>query len=122
MIENNLSDINIKPMKCKQCRSIVIENFDGVIVNGHGEIINFAENDHKKNICGNDDTVWYLDSEKCPSWIVDKIFEFDWVKGRLNCPKCDARIGSFDFKKGSKCSCSSYVLPGVSIIKSKVDI
>lgn len=121
MSEGNENTV-IKTMKCKQCRSIVMDNYNGIIITGHGEKNNFYVNDHTEENCGVNDTVWYLNVDIVPKWVMDRINEFSWVKGRLNCPKCDARIGSFDFKKGAKCECLKHVLPGVSIIKSKVDI
>lgn len=121
-MSNHTESIFFKSMKCKQCRSIVMENYDGIIVSGHGEKLDFEMNRDKTELCGTSDSVWYLNVDCVPLWIMDRINEFSWVKGRLNCPKCDARLGSFDFKKGAKCTCSEYVLPSVNIIKSKVDI
>ena len=37
-----------------------------------------------------------------------------WTKGRLNCPKCQCRVGGFDFVGGSG--------HPVHLIKSKVDL
>ncbi|KAJ9580748.1 hypothetical protein L9F63_024074, partial [Diploptera punctata] len=45
-----------------------------------------------------------------------------WQKGRLNCPKCRGRVGSFDFVSGLKCDCGKHVLPPVHVVRSKVDI
>lgn len=45
----------------------------------------------------------------------------EWTKGKLNCPNCEARVGSFDFTARSKCACGSTVLPAVHLVKSKVD-
>ena len=41
-------------------------------------------------------------------------FQAAWTKGRLNCPKCQCRVGGFDFVGGSD--------HPVHLIKSKVDL
>lgn len=48
-------------------------------------------------------------------------FQAGWTKGRLNCPNCEARVGSFDFVSQSTCACGLSVLPAVHVVKSKVD-
>lgn len=48
-------------------------------------------------------------------------FQAGWTKGRLNCPNCEARVGSFDFVSQSTCACGTSVLPAVHLVKSKVD-
>lgn len=100
-------------IKCKQCRNIIVTQGSDVIVTSHG-------NNIENNGCGND-PVWYVDDDKAPKWILDKVTDGDWQKGRLNCPNCDARIGSFDFTSGMRCPCQKCVLPGIKLIKSKVD-
>ena len=42
------------------------------------------------------------------------IFQAAWTKGRLNCPKCQCRVGGFDFVGGSE--------HPIHLIKSKVDL
>ena len=42
------------------------------------------------------------------------------VEGNLGCPKCGARIGSFDWS-GMQCSCGTWVSPAIQVVKSKVD-
>jgi hypothetical protein len=44
-----------------------------------------------------------------------------WVKGRLRCPRCNGRVGGFDFVSGQKCACGLCVLPAVHLIRSKLD-
>jgi len=50
------------------------------------------------------------------------LFQEDWQKGKLSCPNCNLRVGSFDFVGGMKCPCKKYVLPQIHLVKSKVDI
>lgn len=37
------------------------------------------------------------------------------------CPKCNGRLGSFDFVSGTKCPCGQYVLPAVHVVNGKID-
>jgi len=50
------------------------------------------------------------------------LFQDDWQKGKLSCPNCNLRVGSFDFIGGMKCPCKKYVLPQIHLVKSKTDI
>jgi dual specificity phosphatase 12 len=51
------------------------------------------------------------------SWLVDKISD---IEGKINCPKCDSKIGSFNWY-GQKCSCHTWVVPAFHIYEQKVD-
>ncbi|KAI5809676.1 protein-tyrosine phosphatase-like protein, partial [Peziza echinospora] len=42
------------------------------------------------------------------------------VSGKLECPKCESKVGSYAWQ-GLKCSCGSWVVPGISIARGKVD-
>lgn len=42
------------------------------------------------------------------------------AEGKLLCPKCDARFGSYVWA-GEQCSCGFWVVPAIQIPKSKVD-
>jgi hypothetical protein len=42
------------------------------------------------------------------------------VEGKLLCPKCSARLGSFNWS-GAQCSCGKWVSPSFQVVKSKVD-
>lgn len=63
----------------------------------------------------------YLNEDELPSWISERIEQEQWSKGRINCPRCDSRIGGFDFISGLHCACKLVVLPSVHLTKSKVD-
>ena len=41
--------------------------------------------------------------------------------GKLYCPKCKNKIGSFDWA-GSKCSCGKWITPAFQIQKNRVDL
>lgn len=42
-------------------------------------------------------------------------------EGKLNCPNCDARFGSFVWA-GAQCSCGAWVVPAIQVPKSRVDV
>ncbi|EPS41497.1 hypothetical protein H072_4648 [Dactylellina haptotyla CBS 200.50] len=42
------------------------------------------------------------------------------LEGKLECPKCSSKVGSYAWQ-GMRCSCGSWVTPAISIAKSKVD-
>lgn len=47
--------------------------------------------------------------------------EDDVPEGKLLCPKCKARLGSFDWL-GSFCSCGSKIVPAFQLQMSRVDV
>ncbi|KAK6526953.1 tyrosine protein phosphatase yvh1 [Arthrobotrys megalospora] len=42
------------------------------------------------------------------------------MEGKLECPKCSAKVGSYAWH-GMKCSCGIWVTPAISLAKSKID-
>lgn len=61
--------------------------------------------------------------EDCTSHFIET---YTWMgdlmslEGKLNCPKCSARVGSFNWA-GMQCSCGTWVRPAFQVVKSKVD-
>ena len=43
------------------------------------------------------------------------------VEGKLNCPKCGTKLGSFSWIAGSQCPCGSTIAPAFYLVPSKVD-
>ncbi|XP_012241031.1 dual specificity protein phosphatase MPK-4 isoform X2 [Bombus vosnesenskii] len=43
------------------------------------------------------------------------------VEGKLNCPKCNTKLGSFSWIAGSQCPCGSKIAPAFYLVPSKVD-
>lgn len=43
------------------------------------------------------------------------------IKGKLCCPKCQGRIGSFDLPARKLCPCEQFMLPAVHVLCSRVD-
>ena len=42
------------------------------------------------------------------------------LSGKLGCPKCEAKIGSYAWQ-GMKCSCGAWIVPAISLQKGRVD-
>lgn len=53
------------------------------------------------------------------SWMRPEL-EQQKLEGKLDCPKCKAKVGSYAWQ-GMKCSCGEWVVPGISIARGKVD-
>ncbi|KAJ1521258.1 hypothetical protein ONE63_002941 [Megalurothrips usitatus] len=110
-------------LQCGKCRHELIRETPthSAVLTAHGEE---SQADPKpdgskcSDVCQS--SHWFLKDTAAP-WISDLISKAEWTKGKLNCPNCDARIGSFDFVSTSKCACRSHVLPAVHFVKSKVD-
>lgn len=49
--------------------------------------------------------VWYIPENHMPTWMTSNIDKGEWVKGKVLCPKCSSRLGSYNFVSGMKCSC-----------------
>ena len=61
--------------------------------------------------------------EDCTSHFVETytwMGDLSAVEGKLCCPKCSARVGSYNWA-GMQCSCGTWVRPAFQIVKSKVD-
>ncbi|XP_076281766.1 E3 ubiquitin-protein ligase RNF180-like [Lasioglossum baleicum] len=108
-------------MKCKHCRKDLFNKEPIQLLTSHGEI--------KQNStdigCGstNDsESSSYIATENMPKWIADIVNQESWTKGRLNCPYCNNRIGSFNFVNEQKCNCGQFITLPVRITNSKVDI
>lgn len=43
------------------------------------------------------------------------------LEGKLNCPKCNSKLGSFSWVSGCQCPCGSKIAPAFYLIPSKVD-
>lgn len=111
-------------LKCRKCRQVLLTQHNALLT-AHGEPIGASA----PRAAVQFGAVFYLQEDRLPAWIeaiVDKVcnghtFQEGWVKGRLHCPKCQGRVGAFDFVSGQKCACGLCVLPAVHLIRSKVD-
>ena len=53
------------------------------------------------------------------SWMRPEL-EQGKLEGRLECPKCHNNVGKYAWQ-GMQCSCSEWVVPGISLAKSRID-
>ena len=42
------------------------------------------------------------------------------IEGRLECPKCKTNVGKYAWQ-GMHCSCGDWVVPGISLTKTRID-
>lgn len=134
---------------CRRCRTVLFSCQQ--VRNCHGDEIfknNLLTDAVNPEACKNlTDDIWYVGEEDLSSWMKESVskvriltvswtlelhgflyldlivfdLQADWVKGKLHCPKCASRVGSFNFVSGMQCSCGNSVIPPVHIVKSKVD-
>lgn len=107
-------------VKCKHCRKNLFNKECISLFTSHNEI--------KKNLTdvgcetNNFESCSYISVEKLPKWIEHTINQESWTKGRLHCPNCNNRIGTFNFVNELKCNCSKFITLPIKITNSKVDI
>ncbi|XP_035740914.1 E3 ubiquitin-protein ligase RNF180-like [Vespa mandarinia] len=107
-------------VKCRHCRKNLFQNESFTLLTSH--------NEDKSNIqhAGCDDNFiehfLYMSTENLPIWIQEIIDQTSWTKGRLNCPFCNNRLGSFNLIIDTKCNCGTCIVPPIRLIQSKLDI
>lgn len=129
-------------VRCRKCRTTLISNEEkDCIITCHG-----AFSFDIDSVCLLEKTLVYVKDERLPQWLetlvqsvsrlsmfhisvlcyywicVNYNFQSSWTKGKIICPSCEARLGSFDFLSGQKCQCNQFVLPPVRLTSSKVDL
>ncbi|RZF47401.1 hypothetical protein LSTR_LSTR009140 [Laodelphax striatellus] len=109
-------------LKCKKCRIVLTEDFRNNPLSAHGLLLD-TENvrESSRHCLQKIPEVFYFLENCMPWWIRERVDEAGWLKGKLTCPRCSAKLGSFDFVSGSKCDCDSFILPPIHLIRSKVD-
>lgn len=106
-------------MHCRKCRTTLCEN--KFALDGHGiQISNLNSKAEEK--CQTAVDRFCFNEDNLPSWMLPIIESSKWTKGKINCPKCGNKIGSFDFVSGNKCECADYIIPPIYFIKSKTDV
>ncbi|KAK7024465.1 hypothetical protein SK128_027491 [Halocaridina rubra] len=112
-------------VRCRKCRKILITNSE-CLINAHSQKHQKGKNDSTDELvdCAleSERSCLYIAEDFYPSFIVDALDESSWTKGKLHCPGCRARLGSFNFISGSHCACKSHIVPQVHLLVSKVDI
>lgn len=119
--------------RCKKCRR-VIANASNVLphmpkekqiwrhVSGKGQDKNLkqkksiekekSKDDEPKEYCSK---IYFVEPL---AWMPDIMYN---VEGKLNCPKCATKLGSFSWVSGCQCPCGSKIAPAFYLVPSKVD-
>ncbi|KAF2461427.1 protein-tyrosine phosphatase-like protein [Lineolata rhizophorae] len=104
-------------LRCRKCRRALANS--GYLVRHVPTGINWDE-----------DGMTIDSSEPSPSGCAHHFVEpLSWMRseleqgkldGRLECPKCKTNVGKYAWQ-GMQCSCGHWVVPGISLTKSRVD-
>lgn len=130
----------VTEVKCKRCRKVLFTEETTPLLTAHGEVRTGPT--HTRCGTGAPEYCLYISEENVPEWIretIDKVrvsyrvetcfyfplvsisFQDYWIKGKLHCPHCHSRLGSFDFVNQTKCDCGESLPPPIRIIHCKVD-
>ncbi|XP_011480405.1 E3 ubiquitin-protein ligase RNF180 isoform X1 [Oryzias latipes] len=93
-------------LRCRKCRRAIV----------HSECLSKqASDDSSAAVC----SVWHVNVEQLPEWILTSVHQSQWTAGRLNCHNCRARLGGFNFVNRTVCPCG--LDAAVHLSKSRVD-
>eukprot|EP00894_Picocystis_sp_ML_P005106 jgi/Pico_ML_1/55623/g1287.t1 len=76
-----------------------------------------AKEDQRNRGAGGTTSCWSVFVEPL-AWM-DKAADGE-VRGKLHCPSCRARLGSFDWS-GAQCNCGAWIRPAFQLLRSKID-
>lgn len=82
---------------------------------------NSARNNNDQGVEGQTVT-----SKDCAHYFLDPLswmrpeLEQGKLEGRLECPKCHTNVGKYAWQ-GMQCSCSEWIVPGISLSKGRID-
>ncbi|XP_033725922.1 uncharacterized protein LOC117315705 isoform X1 [Pecten maximus] len=111
--------------RCRKCGECVFDSSCVVTVHGQQHPVSDGSTMLPMNSSCRDvtmATVWYITDESAPAWILKTVESAFWSKGKLLCPKCGGRLGSFDFTKTMKCACGESTAPPIHISQCRVDL
>ena len=131
---------NINPeyiFKCGKCRKSLFNEKQLILFHDNSAKDKYSHKRKKYNsVNTNECTSYFLNIERLINKTIDNndkdidfIDKFKLVMESQNmkldtniikCKKCSLKLGEF-FSKGTQCSCGSWVVPAVQIVKSKVD-
>ncbi|XP_053601995.1 dual specificity protein phosphatase MPK-4-like isoform X2 [Plodia interpunctella] len=107
--------------RCKTCRRIVA---------GHTNLIPHLPKEVLDGYSETNLVDGHITVRDCPSactlmWFVEPMAWMRGVQhelhGKLHCPKCQNKIGSFNWVMGCKCPCGQKVAPAFYLVPSKVE-
>lgn len=110
-------------IRCRKCRTVLLSENRMTLLDAHGEECCDAGVRALESECLSvrEQSCLYIPEESFPDFILQAVEESSWTKGKIYCPSCRARLGSFNFVSGGQCACGSHVIPQVHILRSKVD-
>ncbi|XP_067114308.1 E3 ubiquitin-protein ligase RNF180 [Osmerus mordax] len=97
---------NVAMLRCRKCRKSYIDSTC---------LYPIATDYSMEATC----SVWHVNVEMLPEWILTSVCQAHWTVGRLNCQSCGARLGGFNFINQTKCPCGQEIT--VHLNKSRVD-
>eukprot|EP00249_Psilotum_nudum_P019210 c27142_g1_i4 orf=512-1420(+) len=128
-LENQISNFNLPQhsqerhsasYRCKRCRRILAVESNVLLHSpGKGDV-SFRRKKRDKSL---------FDEEREPGCTSIFVEPMQWmntvqegvVMGKLSCPNCRARLGTFNWA-GMQCSCGSWVIPAFQLHKSRMDM
>lgn len=112
-------------LKCKMCRALLAMSTTKKFLNGHGQPYKIHGTIDENCTTIQENSKMFIDDSHLddPSfWIVNAIEEQHWTKGKLKCPNCSTKIGSFDFIGDDRCQCGMFTQRKVHLTRGKVDV
>lgn len=120
VIKSDPSLITVKPdprvYRCKKCRRILV-CANNLLPHVRGEKsswkdVKWSEDYGHLNICSD---MYFIE----PMFWIKSVLQSE--SGKILCPKCNFKLGSFSWTAGSQCSCGAKVSPSFYLIPSRVD-
>ncbi|XP_035769150.1 E3 ubiquitin-protein ligase RNF180-like isoform X1 [Neolamprologus brichardi] len=94
-------------LRCRKCRKSVIDSIC---------LLTIPDTDEASaDVC----SIWHLDVDTLPDWILISVHQTQWTAGKLNCQNCRARLGGFNFINRSQCPCGTDA--SIHFSKSRLD-
>ncbi|KAI4714845.1 hypothetical protein J4E89_000526 [Alternaria sp. Ai002NY15] len=101
-------------LRCRKCRRALATS---TYLLSHGSASSVSdETPEAKKASSQNCSHYFLDPL---SWMRPEL-EQGKLEGRLECPKCHTNVGKYAWQ-GMQCSCSEWVVPGISLAKGRID-
>lgn len=102
--------------KCNKCRASLFDDSNLIFLHEYTPKARYSYKRYK---------VSAVKTHECSSYFLkdisnNKRLEIAENGNKILCLKCKNKIGEYN-EKGSQCSCGSWVVPGIQIVKSKID-
>ncbi|KAL4005052.1 hypothetical protein ACER0C_004765 [Sarotherodon galilaeus] len=94
-------------LRCRKCRKSIIDSTCLLTIP--------AADEASADVC----SIWHLDVDTLPEWILTSVHQTQWTAGKLNCQNCRARLGGFNFINHSQCPCGTDA--SIHFSKSRLD-